>query len=123
MEYGAPLRRVPRCRGAQGGAVYGGGDGFAFPCGQAKGGLPTGKPRPLRPGVDLSSTKKKESDNLVPTGRNSCRRPAKVIAVDQTMGLDVLDCPRCHGRMELISAIQDPLVALRDGFWTTSALE
>ena len=29
----------------------------------------------------------------------------------RTMGLDVLDCPRCHTRMELITAIEDPAVA------------
>ena len=29
----------------------------------------------------------------------------------RTWGLDVLDCPRCHGRMELIACIEDPLVA------------
>ena len=27
------------------------------------------------------------------------------------MGLDVLDCPTCHGRMELVAAIEDPQVA------------
>ncbi len=29
----------------------------------------------------------------------------------RTMGLEVLDCPRCQGRMELIAAIEDPAVA------------
>ena len=29
------------------------------------------------------------------------------------MGLDVLACPRCHSRMELICAIEDPDVARR----------
>ena len=29
----------------------------------------------------------------------------------RTWGLDVLDCPRCHGRMELIACTPDPLVA------------
>lgn len=29
------------------------------------------------------------------------------------MGLDVLYCPTCHGRMELIAAIEDPAVVAR----------
>jgi len=31
--------------------------------------------------------------------------------MNRTMGLEVLDCPRCHRRMELITAIEDPAVA------------
>jgi hypothetical protein len=29
----------------------------------------------------------------------------------RTMGLEVLDCPRCHARMKLIAVIEDPAVA------------
>ena len=31
----------------------------------------------------------------------------------RSLGLDVLDCPRCGHRMELIAAIEDPAVARR----------
>ena len=68
-------------RGLEGIHANGDGDGFAFPCGQPADGLPTGKPRRLPP--PSSVMKRKQSDNLTPTGQNSCRRPAKIVDVDQ----------------------------------------
>ena len=41
------------------------------------------------------------------------RRLAWAILLKRTMGLDVLACPTCHGRMELVAAIEDPDVAAK----------
>jgi hypothetical protein len=39
------------------------------------------------------------------------RRLSWSVLMKRTMGLEVLDCPRCHARMKLIAAIEDPAVA------------
>ena len=39
------------------------------------------------------------------------RRLSWSVLMKRTMGLEVLDCPQCHGRMELIATIEDPAVA------------
>ena len=41
------------------------------------------------------------------------RRLAWSVLLRRSFGEGVLDCPTCHGRMELVSAIQDPATAAR----------
>src|SRR4051812_28333345 len=54
----------------------------------------------------------------IPT-RRTIRRPTRerrlawAVLPKRSWGLDVLDCPRCHSRKELIAAIEDPAIAER----------
>lgn len=41
------------------------------------------------------------------------RRLAWAVLMRRSFGLDVLACPRCEGRMELIAAIEDERIAAR----------
>ena len=66
----------------------------------------------IRPRVQASSepTIPRESDDTMPTG-SRYRFWAELLM--RTFGQDVLECPRCHGRMRLIARVTEPKSIVR----------
>ena len=63
----------------------------------------TPQPKPSRPAVEPNASDRSE----LPAERAGAYRPWAQL-LTRTFEIDVLDCPRCHGRMKLLAMVTDP---------------
>ena len=70
-------------------------------------------PAPARPAETppVSAATARPPDLDAPDDATRQRRLAWATLMQRSWGVDVLDCPKCHGRMELVACIEDTVVA------------